>query len=122
MKTKILLLIAGIILVSYKHENSENVLVVGLNSKHQIANHLLPTKLFQRTIGRLLNNSSQNIIEGLNTQQLDTPATNQWKLNRVTVGLELGFEVEMAEFLEMELAPAIELKFEPIPQNIERKI
>ena len=117
MKTKIILLIAAIILVSCKEETPDSILLLGMNSDHQIEKRFMPKEMFSKTLGHLLNNSSQNIVNEINSLNLDKQNSSSWKLNQVSVGLEFSFGAELAELFDLEVAPAIELKFGPVPQE-----
>jgi hypothetical protein len=56
-------------------------------------------------------------ITDKSTQTLDKfEFDEKFKLTRVSVGLEVAVEFGLTDFLSWEIAPAVDLRFEPLPQ------
>ncbi len=106
-----LLALTGCHGVSHSPTSSTDLPIIGLGEDGKAIVRYMPK-------GRHLNKLSgfMGEVSDKTTKSLDGFEFQEgFMLSRVSLGLEVAFEFEVLELFEMEVAPAVELRFEQLP-------
>ena len=108
----LLLSLTGCHSLSKTPTSSEDLAIVGLDENGQSMVRYVARGRHLKKMSGLMSAISEN-----STRKLDKFEFKEgFKLTRVSVGLQVAFEIGIADIYELEIKPSVDLRFEPLPQ------
>ncbi|MFI5391092.1 MAG: hypothetical protein ACHQYQ_06995 [Bacteriovoracales bacterium] len=92
-------------------QSPDDLPIVGLGKDGETVISYIPKGKHLRKLSSLMGEISDKSTQTLSKFEFD----EKFKLTRVSVGLEVAVEFGLTDFLEWEIAPAVDLRFEPLP-------
>ena len=109
---KAYLLTLALLLVSCRNETDQTIPFLGLDSKGKVLRHHVVSNFIVKKFSSTLEKSNNEIISGL--ENASSNGNSAWKLSRITVGIALSLEGQIAQAVKLEPEASFEMRFEPV--------
>lgn len=93
-------------------QSPDDLPIVGLGKDGETIIRYVPKGKQLRKLSGLMSEISDKSTQTLDKFEFD----EKFKLTRVSVGLQVAVEFGLTDFLSWEIAPAVDLRFEHLPQ------